>query len=85
MLEDFNEYWYSLPKTDIHFDTYSSAPFTKHGEKRRPKLKTEELNKLWDLTHGSSGRDLNMYPQQVARLWRKYVKEKLESEYNVSQ
>ena len=85
ILEEFTEYWYSMPKTSIHFDTYSSAPFKKHGKKRKPRLKTEELNNLWDLTHGVTSKALNLQPQQVARLWRKYVKEKLEAEHHTSQ
>lgn len=82
-LEEFKEYWYNLPGTSLKFDTYSSAPFTKHGAKRHPKLKTQELQHLWDLTHGMSAKDLGLQNMQVARLWRKFVKDTLETQYNV--
>lgn len=84
-LEDLFSEWKELPSTNIHFDTYSSAPFTKHGKTRRPKFKTEELEKLWDYAHGVTYKDLGMHPQQMARLIRKYLKEYMERDIHSSQ
>lgn len=83
-LEDFFQDWHNLPKTNIKFDTYSSALFTKTSVKRKPKFKTKELDDLWNLTHGVTAEDLGLHSQQVARLWRKYVKESLEREHHAS-
>lgn len=85
LLERTFESWFDLPKTNINFDTYSSAPFTKYGVKRKPKFKTKELENLWDLTHGVKAEELGLHAQQVARLWRKYVKEVMEREHHTSQ
>lgn len=79
-LEPIYERWHDIPKTSIEYDTWDSSPFTKHGEKQKPKFKTQEMQHLWDLTHGVKSKDLGLNPAQVYRLWRKFVKEILERE-----
>ena len=84
-LENNSQTLKGIPKTTVQYDTWDSAPFTKYGEKRKPKFKTQEMEQLWDLTHGKTGKALGMHPQQVHRLYQKYIKESLERDYHTSQ
>jgi len=79
LLENLHQDFRNIPKTSVEFDTWSSAIFTKHGVKQKPKFKTQELEQLWDLTHGVKAEDVGLKHTQVARLWRKFVKEALEN------
>jgi len=79
------EIWFTdIPATQINFDTWDVAPFRKDSPVRKPKFKEEELNQLWDLTHGKTHKEVGLHSQRVARLWRKYVKESLEREVHSS-
>ena len=84
-LEYFTKTLSGIPPTLIDFDTWDVAPFKEHGETLKPRFKEQDLNKLWDLTHGKTSDELNLHSQQVARLWRKYVKASLEKEPHKSQ
>lgn len=72
-----------IPGTLIKFDTWDVAPFKEHGPKQKPAFKERDLDTLWALTHGKTSKDLGLDNKQVARLWRKYVKEVLERQCDV--
>lgn len=80
LLEMWTRTLRGIPRTSFHFDQWDVAPFTEFGEKRKPKFKTKELADLWDLAHGASYKDVGLHQQQVARLWRKYIKDYMERE-----
>jgi len=69
-----------IPKTAIQYDTWDSAPFQRYGEKRRPTFKTKEKEQAWQLCHGATGKDLDLHPQQVNRVWKKLLKYYMEQE-----
>lgn len=84
LLENTKVVFNDVPKTCVDFDTWDVAPFKKEAPTRKPKFKDEEMSALWELTHGKTAKDLGLHSQQVARLWRKYVKESLEREPHAS-
>jgi len=73
-----------LPATSVDFDTWDVAPFKKEAPTRKPKFKDQDMNALWDLTHGKAAKEVGLHSQQIARLWRKYIKESLEREPHTS-
>jgi hypothetical protein len=81
-LEDFKKRIIGIPRTSLDFDTWDVAPFKEHGEKEKPAFKEEMKAGLWDLTHGKTAKEIGWDPQQVARNWRKFVKEMLEREHD---
>jgi len=83
-LEIFRVRLYPINATSIKYDTWDSAVFEEHGASMKPVFKDKDLDNLWDLTHGKTGEDLGLHAQQIARLWRKYVKECLEREHHTS-
>jgi len=83
-LEPLMDGFKDIPTTSIKYDTWDSAPFTKHGKQKRPQFSDKEESDLWDLTHGVSAKELGLHSQQVARLWRKKIKEVLEREHHKS-
>ena len=83
-LEYYTQTLTGIPGTSIEFDTWDVAPFKEHAPTRKPKFKKKEMNILWDLTHGKTANELGLHSQQIARLWRKYVKESLEREPHTS-
>ena len=72
----------NLPRTSIHFDTWDSAPFTIHGEIKKPAFKSEQLSKLWDWSQGATYKEIGWHPQQLNRVVRKFVKEAMERDYS---
>lgn len=84
LLEDYTKRIIGIPRTSLKFDTYDVAPFREHGDRAKPAFKERDLAVLWDLTHGKTSEELGLHGQQVSRLWRKFVKEVLEREHNVS-
>jgi len=85
IFEDLEVWFTDIPATQIDFDTWDIAPFKKDSPTRKPNFKTEEVNQLWDLTHGKTIKEVGLHRQQVARLWRKFVKEILERQCHKSQ
>lgn len=85
-LLDYSDMWLrKIPSTSIKFDTWDIAVFKEYGLKKKPRFKTQELEKLWDWCHGMTYKDLDMHPQQLNRVLRKYVKEVMESTIHTSQ
>jgi len=82
LLESHSQTLKNIPRTSIKFDTWDVAVFQEHGKKVKPKFKTKELETLWDWSHGMKIKDLGLFPMQINRLLRKYVKEVMEREHN---
>lgn len=83
-LENFTQTLTGIPGTSVKFDTWDVAPFKEHGVKAKPKFKDRDLEVLWDWSHGMTVKDLNLHPQQINRLTRKFIKEVLEREHHTS-
>lgn len=83
-LENFSRNFGGIRNTSIEFDTWDSAPFEEHGQSLKPQFKDRDVQALWNLTHGKTIKEEGLHPQQVARLWRNFVKRVLESEYHTS-
>jgi hypothetical protein len=84
-LEHFSSEIYDIPKTVINFDTWDSAPFTEKPLKHKPTIKDADTSTLWDWSHGATYKQLGTHPQALNRIVRKYVKDKLESDFHISQ
>lgn len=84
-LENIRKRITGIPKTSIDFDTWDVAPFVEHGPTTKPAFKDQELNVLWEWSHGATYKSLELHPQQLNRMVRKYVKEVMEREVHASQ
>lgn len=82
LIEDSQFTIVDLPRTSLQFNTWDVAPFKKDAPTRKPKFKDEMIAGLWDLTHGKTAKAIGWDSQQVARRWRKFVKEVLEREHD---
>jgi hypothetical protein len=71
-----------LPNTMIKFDTWDTAKFVRHGEKKKPAFKDSDLSMLWDWSHGATANSLNVSYMKINRITRKFVKEMLERQHN---
>lgn len=76
---------YDLPKTNVKFDTWDSAPFKEHSKNSTPQFKDKDLEILWKWSQGHTYKDLEVHPMKINRLCRKYIKESLESKVHSSQ
>ena len=77
-LENYTQTLTGIPRTSIAFDTWDVAAFKEHGLVTKPKFKDEELNILWDWSHGMTVKNLGIHCQEINRLTRKFIKETLE-------
>ena len=84
-LEDFSLSFFDIPSTFVKFDTLDSAPFKRHGEKQKPIFKERDLNLLYEAVNGKTYKELGIHPQQLSRIWKKFVKEVLERDNHGSQ
>ena len=84
LLEDEQFTVKDLPPTSLHFNTWDVAPFKKESSTRIPKFKDKDLEQLWLWSHGKTIRELGLYPMQLNRLSRKFIKEIMERDYNTS-
>jgi len=71
-----------IPATSVDFDEWDVAPLTERSAGKLPKFKDEDLEKLWKWSHGATAKDLGLFPMQINRLVRKFVKDALEHKYN---
>jgi len=73
----------NIEKTTVPFDPYAVAPFT---EKPQGVLmfKDSEKETLWKWSNEETMQSLGLKSMQLNRLVRKYVKQSLENDYNVS-
>lgn len=82
LLEDEHKSITDIPPTSIEFDTWDVAPFTERSAKKVPKFKDKDLEMLWKWSHGETCKGLGLFPTQLNRILRKFVKEVLEREHN---
>lgn len=85
LLQGFKRDFKGIHDTSIKFDTWDTAPFKEHGAISKPLFKERDMNILWDWSHGKTAKDLGLHSMQINRVVKKFVKEVLEREYNVSQ
>jgi len=83
-MENFTLSISNIPRTSIDFDTWDVAPFTAHGVKTKPKFKDEELEAVWDWSHGKTAKELGLHSMQLHRILKKYCKEVIERESHLS-
>jgi len=84
-LEDLDLDIYDLPKTTVKFDTWDSAPFTEHSPNSRPQFKDKDLQIIWEWSQGKTYREFGLHPQSIHRILKKYVREKIEQDFHISQ
>jgi len=71
--------FHDFPPTNVKFDTWDVAPFTKKPSPTEvPKFKDTELEILWEWCHGKTIRELGIHKMQLNRIVRKFVKEVME-------
>lgn len=78
LLENIHSTYSNIPKTSIKFNTWSSAPFTKHGKSRMPAFKDKDLEILWKWANGAKQSELVSQPNVFHRIARKFLKDALE-------
>lgn len=83
-LEEDQLWLNGIPSTSIKYNTWDVAPFVLHGESVKPVFKTEDLSLLWDWSHGATYKSLNVHPQRLNRIVRKFIKEVMEREVHTS-
>lgn len=83
-LEAFDFTLKDIPPTSLKFDTWDIAPFTLGRPNTKPKYSDENMNLLWEFSHGKSITALGVHPMQINRLMRKFVKDTLESATHAS-
>lgn len=79
-LENFKITFYNLPATNINFDTFNRAIFTKDDLSKKAIFKDEDKNILWEWAHGKTSVDLNLNRNQLRRKVHKYIIRTLERE-----
>lgn len=84
-LEGYSTKLYDIPRTTVKFDTWDVAVFKKSGVKKKPKLKTKELNVAWEWSHGLTSKDLGLHTMQLNRILKRIMKNLLEEKYHDSQ
>lgn len=84
LMEDEQFTIVDLPRTSLNFNTWDIAPFKKESSTRIPKFKDKDLEHLWFWSHGKSIKQLGLYPMQINRLSRKFIRETMERDYNTS-
>lgn len=78
LLTNENKTLKGIPPTSIKFDTWDVAPFKEFGSKRGTRFKDEQLQILWKLANGATGKEVGLHTQQVHRLKNKFIKDTLE-------
>lgn len=68
---------WAIPKTQIDFDTWDSAPFTLQPPKRKPRFKDEDKSKVWDWATGKTYKEIGIHSEELTRLKRKILLELL--------
>lgn len=71
-----------IPPTVVNFDQWDVAPFTERNMEKLPMFKDEDKALLWKWCQGATAKDLGLFPMQINRKLRKFVKDVLEHEYN---
>lgn len=70
-----------IQRTKVKFDPYAVAPFTE-----RPQgsvyFKDADLQVLWDWSNGATYKDLGLYPMQLHRKLKKFIRQTLECQLN---
>ena len=84
-LENIELSIYDMPRTTVEFDTWDSAPFEEYAEAQKPKFKDKDLEIIWEWAQGKTYRELELHPMKVHRILRKYVREKIEHDFHISQ
>jgi len=84
-LEFFTKSIKEIPGTSVDFDTWDVAPFKEYGVKLKPKFKDEELEVVWDWSHGKTAKDLGLHSMKLHRILKKYCKEVTERDSPISQ
>lgn len=74
----------NIPKTNVNFDTWDVAPFKATRKAEKPKFQDTQLDILWKWSHGDTYKSLNLHPQEINRLARKFIRESLESQVHNS-
>lgn len=65
--------------TMLEYDPYVSAEWNEHPDKV-VFFKDADRQNLYALTHGKTSKELGLHPQEVNRLWKKYVKDWLDND-----
>lgn len=84
LIENFKRELHEIPPTSVKFDTWDIAPFTAQGKKAKPIFNDQEKELLYKWSHGATFRSLELHPQEINRLARKFIRRALESEVHDS-
>ena len=82
LLENVTQALRGIPKTSIHYDTWDVAPFKEHSDTLPIQFKDKHLEILWKWSHGATGTELHLHPQQINRITRKFIRDVLEKQHS---
>jgi len=84
LIESFTVTINQIPATNVRFDTWDVAPFKATKPINKPKFNNKALDTLWEWSHGATYKSLNLHPQEINRLARKFIRETLENQVHIS-
>jgi hypothetical protein len=67
-----------IPKTTVRFDPYSIAPWSERPAGNVFFKNDKDKQTLYDWAHGQSCKDLGLYPMQLNRICRRYIRDSLD-------
>jgi len=71
LLEGKNTKLFGIPKSNLIFDTYGTAPFTEHSKVKQPAFKNYQNQRLWNWAHGE---EYDCSRMTINRLSKKFVR-----------